>query len=160
MPIVNVQFADSTDTTIVSYFACPQDPAVWPNQAAIDSADPRYLAFLNPPPTPATIAAAALSAGLAVTSTSTPAVNGTYALDPVTQSKIAAMVLTIQVNGTFPNSMTAYPWPLLNGAFVTFPNVTVFKDWATALSNYVAVLDLYAAGAPGVALPSASTTIA
>jgi hypothetical protein len=160
MPTIYAQFSDASETAIVSVFANAQDPTVYPNQGTIESTDPRYLAFVNPPPTPATIAAAALNAGLAVTSTSAPAVDGTYALDPATQSKIAAMVLTIQVNGTFPNAMTTYPWPLLNGAFVTFPSVTVFKTWATALSNYVAALDLYAAGAPGTALPTASTPIA
>lgn len=47
---VHVQFSDSDQTKIVSVFGCPQDPDVYPNQASIDFDDPRYRAFLNPPP--------------------------------------------------------------------------------------------------------------
>lgn len=42
-----VQFSDSAETTITSYFAGPQDPAVWINQGAIDVSDPRWKAFYN-----------------------------------------------------------------------------------------------------------------
>jgi hypothetical protein len=45
---VYVQFTDSTETTVCSVFSCPQDPTQYPNQAEIDSSDPRYIAFVNP----------------------------------------------------------------------------------------------------------------
>lgn len=48
MSKVYVQFSDATETTIISSFGCPQDPASFPNQATIDSSDPRYQEFVNP----------------------------------------------------------------------------------------------------------------
>lgn len=52
---VFVQFSDSTETSIVASFGCPQDPAVHPNQATIDSEDARYQTFINPPPQPPSV---------------------------------------------------------------------------------------------------------
>ena len=43
-----VQFTDSNKTAIVSVFACPQDPDLYPNQGEVDETDARYLAFMNP----------------------------------------------------------------------------------------------------------------
>lgn len=45
MATIYVQFSDSTDAEIMSYFSTPQDPTVWPNQGAIDVTDARYAAF-------------------------------------------------------------------------------------------------------------------
>lgn len=45
MTTINVQFADSTQAVIISYFAGPQDPDVWPNQGVIDASDARWAAF-------------------------------------------------------------------------------------------------------------------
>lgn len=42
---VNVQFSDSTETTVIAVFSCPQDPKVYPNQAAIPTTDSRYVAY-------------------------------------------------------------------------------------------------------------------
>lgn len=54
MSKVYVQFGDATETTIISSFGCPQDPVAFPNQATIDSTDPRYQAFIYPTSTSAT----------------------------------------------------------------------------------------------------------
>jgi len=43
-----VQFADSTETTIIAIFGCPQDATAYPNQGQIDDSDARYQAFVNP----------------------------------------------------------------------------------------------------------------
>jgi hypothetical protein len=48
MSKVYVQFSDANETTIISSFGCPQDPASFPNQATIDSDDARYQAFIYP----------------------------------------------------------------------------------------------------------------
>ncbi|HIC7208534.1 hypothetical protein [Burkholderia stabilis] len=58
---VNIQFSDSTQTKIISYFAGPQDETVYPNQAVIDTDDVRWKEFYDslpaisqrglPPPT-------------------------------------------------------------------------------------------------------------
>ena len=44
---VNVQFSDSTENTVIAYFGCQQDHSIYPNQAVIDSNDPRFQAFLK-----------------------------------------------------------------------------------------------------------------
>ena len=48
MTTVYVQFSDSSNTTVISVFGCPQDPTAYPNQGELDSADPRYQSFMNP----------------------------------------------------------------------------------------------------------------
>jgi hypothetical protein len=40
-----IQFEDDTETVVIASFSCPQDPDVFPNQGAVESDDPRYLAF-------------------------------------------------------------------------------------------------------------------
>ncbi|SAJ91288.1 hypothetical protein UA11_04659 [Burkholderia multivorans] len=42
---VHVQFSDSDETTIVSYFASPQDPTVYANLGDVDTSDARWTAF-------------------------------------------------------------------------------------------------------------------
>jgi hypothetical protein len=123
-------------------------------------------ATLQAPPAPtaaqalASTVSAALAAGLTVSSTSAPAVNGTYPLDSATQFEINSVVLFVQTNGDFPGGLSAYPWDDTSGAAHIFPSVAVFKEWATAVANYVAALKLYGAGATGATLPAASVTIA
>lgn len=112
-----------------------------------------------PAPTPAQQAFATLAAGWQVQSTSTPAINGTYAVDPASQQKIAAISLYIQVNGKFPAGQTTYAYPDVIGAFHTFPSTAMFQEFATAMGDFVALLDMYAVGAPGVTIPTEPTTI-
>ena len=45
-----VQFASPAEETVVAVFAGPQDPDVYPNQGEVEDDDPRYLAFIDPPP--------------------------------------------------------------------------------------------------------------
>ena len=47
-----VQFTDSTQTAVLSVYACPQDPTAHPNQGQLDDTDLRLQAFLNPPAPP------------------------------------------------------------------------------------------------------------
>lgn len=51
MSLQYVQFSDSTQTKIISWFGSPQDPDVWPNQGQVEEDDPRYIEYLNPSPT-------------------------------------------------------------------------------------------------------------
>lgn len=44
-----VQFADATQTKVVSIFSGPQDEIEYPNQGVIEDTDARYLAFVNAP---------------------------------------------------------------------------------------------------------------
>lgn len=103
----------------------------------------------------------ALSAGLAITSTSTPAINGTYAVDQSAQTRINAIETAILKNGVFPGSSgTQMAYPDITGKLTVFPSTALFSEFATSVANYVADLDLYAAGAKGATLPSASVKIA
>jgi hypothetical protein len=45
--MLNVQFFDSTETTIVSSFAVPQDASTYPNQGQVETSDPRWKAFFD-----------------------------------------------------------------------------------------------------------------
>lgn len=45
--LLDVQFSDATESTIVSYFAGPQDPQVFPNQGQVDTSDSRWKTFFD-----------------------------------------------------------------------------------------------------------------
>jgi len=111
-----------------------------------------------PAPTLAQQAAAALNAGIAITSTGTPALNGTYACDNLTQAKLSRVATFIAVNGKFPAGLTAMPWPDITGAVHEFPTIAEFQALASAVANYVVELDAVIMGLT-TTLPSASTTI-
>lgn len=118
-----------------------------------------------PPLTPeqqlASVVSSALAAGLTITSTSTPAINGTYAVDQAAQSRINAIETAILKNGAFPGtSGTQMAYPDITGKLNVFPGLASWNAFATAIADYVADLDLYAAGAPGSRLPAAAVTIA
>ncbi len=98
-----------------------------------------------PPPIPVTqeAANAALAAGLAITSTGTPAVSGTYSLSTQSQAYINGLMSSILASGTFFNGATTQVfYDAANNAH-TFPNVTVFKDFALAVGNFVDQVTLY-----------------
>lgn len=44
---IHVQFSDGSEATIMSVFASPQDPSVWPNQGEVHADDLRYLAYVE-----------------------------------------------------------------------------------------------------------------
>jgi len=92
-------------------------------------------------------AAIALSAGVQITSTSTPALNSTYACDPASQQKMQAISLYCVVNGTFPGGGTTYPWLDMSGASHTLTSVAQGQALFTAVANYVAGIDFAIAGA-------------
>ena len=102
---------------------------------------------------------AALVSGLTVNGTGTPAIDGTFAVNPTTQGKIAAVEVYILKNGLFPGGGSTYPWPTVSGTFVTFPSTTVYQNWATAIANYVSAIDIVIASDTG-SLPSSTVTIA
>lgn len=161
MTTVNVQFTDASETVVKAVFACEQDPAVYLNQATLDSTDARYQAFVNPASTAAGKAAAAMAAGLTITCTSTPALDGVYAVDQAAQARINAIETAILKNGAFPGSNgSQIAYPKIDGTLVVFPSTALFSEFATAVANFVADLDLYAAGATGASLPAAALTIA
>ena len=86
----------------------------------------------------------ALAAGVPIQSTSTSSLNATYSCDGGSQANINATVTYILLNGTFPGGGSTMPWADVTGAIHVFPNVAVFKGFATATANYVAAAELYA----------------
>ena len=100
-----------------------------------------------------------MTAGLTVNSTSEPAINGTYAIDPATQGKIAAVEVYIMKAGTFPGGVSTYPWSDTSGTIHTFPNTATFQAWATAIADHVSAIDTIIATGTG-SLPAATVTIA
>jgi hypothetical protein len=109
-------------------------------------------------PTPAQLAANAINAGLTISSTSTPAINGTYAVDANAQSKLNAVTTYVMLNNAFPANQSAMPWADMSGAAHAL-SIANFKAFATAIANYVAELDLYANGAL-TTIPANTVTIA
>ena len=77
-----------------------------------------------------------------VNSTSTPALDGVYAFDPLTQEKIEAVSLYIQVNSKFPDGQTAFPWPDTSGTMHSFATTAQFQTFATAIADYATAIDL------------------
>ena len=121
-------------------------------------ASPCAITQASPPAlTPAQQSAAALAAGLMVSSTG----GGWTAAFAANQSavvKITAQMASLQANGTFTNGQTTRPWLDTSGG-VHMLSVAQFKALATASGVWVDALDLYADGAPGAALPGNTATI-
>ena len=115
-----------------------------------------------PPPAPtlAQQAAMALGAGLTITSTSAPALNGIYACDDAAQARINRVYALIQRAGgaAFPAALTSLPWPDKSGAMHTFASVAEFLAFETAVGDYVLVLDMIQATNSGT-LPSSTVNI-
>lgn len=44
---VNVQFTDSSETVVSSFFAGPQSATAFPNQGTLQTSSPLWLAFYN-----------------------------------------------------------------------------------------------------------------
>ena len=156
-----VQFSDSSATNVVSVFSCAQDATVYPNQAEVSDNDARYLAYMSPAPTAAQLGQSALYAGLTVSSTGTPSINGTYSCDDASTSNFAKVEGYVTRNNTFPGPSSTQPWVLKNGSVVVIPNTAVFNALATAIANYAALISvyIYSNGASG-SLPASSITIA
>ncbi len=113
---------------------------------------------VNPLVAAAAQVAAALAAGLTITSTATPAVNGTYPIDPSTQDHIQAEVVSILLNGAFADGTASVVWLDTADAPHTFPSVATFKNFAAAVASYVAALFKFGNGTL-TTLPPATATI-
>lgn len=51
MTSVYVQFSDASENVIVSFFGCPQDPDMWPNQGMVNLDDVRWKVYFAALPT-------------------------------------------------------------------------------------------------------------
>jgi hypothetical protein len=156
--MINVQFSDATETTVVSVFANAQDPEVWPNQGEIADTDARYIQFISPAPTPASKAAEAMAAGLTITSTSTPAIDGTFTVDQVSQMDIIAIETSLNAGKGFPGGAATFNYADVSGVMHSFTEAN-FTDFAAAVRDYVYALKSVIAGA-STTIPPATATIA
>ena len=108
-------------------------------------------------PTLAQQAQAAIGAGLAITSTGTPALSATYPVDAASQDHMVAEMTALLAVGTFADGTASVVWPDITGAPHTF-NAAEFKALALAAGAYVAALFKVINGTL-TALPAASATI-
>jgi hypothetical protein len=98
-----------------------------------------------------------IAGGLTLTSPTSPALNGVYALDATTQTNITTVASYINDYGEFPTGQaTNFPWPLQAGGTVIWPTTAAFTAFAKAVGQVVAMAKL----APALGQPLPSTTIA
>lgn len=158
---IYVAFSDDTEPTVVGVFGGPISTNLFPHQGTLLSTDPRYLSFIDPPATLSTSAAAALSAGLAITLSGTLTLAATvFPTDSVTTGKIGAVATTLNTTGEFPGGTTSYPMKDAAGVWHSF-TVSQYKAVAAAIAGYVAALDLIIDGNPlgATELPAASVAL-
>jgi len=127
----------------------PQDSSV----VEIADSDARYVAWLAAGTVQAAYAAA-IQAGLAITSSGSPAISGTYGIATTDLLAMTAMQLAVEAGKPLP---AAY-WDSKgnHGAF-TAPQVTNIAD---AIFNYEALLVAWVSGGGVGTQPAASATIA
>lgn len=128
----------NSDGAVINVFARPQ-PGVAEEYLADDDAE--LLARENPP---SVLLAQKLAAGLAVTSTGTPALSATYALDQVTLDQIRALASDAAVGFGFPGGVSTFDYPDATGTPRTFTPIAIANLYK-ALRNYVALLNTTAA---------------
>lgn len=105
--------------------------------------DTRIQLYLNPAPTPEQAYATALAAGLTITSTSTPALNGVYSIGPVAQLNITSIASSIGSGQGFPDGGSTIQW--LDSQSVAHEMTPAqFLAFADAVRNYVYQLQLTA----------------
>ncbi|MBK3786501.1 hypothetical protein G3A43_40590 [Paraburkholderia aspalathi] len=81
--------------------------------------------------------AAVISAGLAITCTSAPAVTGTYGVSNRDLSAIMAEAQFIGLFGEFTCGGPVSPWPDIDGQLHVFPDTATFLRFAKAVAQYV-----------------------
>lgn len=88
--------------------------------------------------------AAKLAAGCQVVSSSVSAISGTYSLSDKALVKVSSIALYIKINSSFPAQQLPFPHQDINGAVHLFPTSQSFLNYATALADYVALLEITA----------------
>jgi hypothetical protein len=127
-------------TQVTTVFGGSQLALNPPNYAEVPDIDPRYVAFMVKE-NGAISYNAALQAGVALTSASNPALNGTYKCNAIAQAQIISEAVYIQstggpTTGTFTNGQTSKFWLDLAGGVHSF-TPQEFINFAQAIANYV-----------------------
>ena len=172
--MINVQFSDSTEAVITGYFPEPQNPAIYPNQGTVMPTDARWSAYYAtlPMPIPSDIpapttpaaptlaqqAAALIAGGITITSTGTPALNGTYSTNAPAQENAVSVMSYINANAKFPGSAATMTWLDSSGNPHVFPSTTEFVAFFNAAMDFVMDCQMIVLTDEG-ALPEATATI-
>jgi hypothetical protein len=85
---------------------------------------------------------ARIANGIAITSTGSPALNATYAIDPVTQNHITSVATYINTNARFPGGQAPFPWPDITGVSRSFQSTAQFLQFASACADIVTQIQL------------------
>lgn len=117
--------------------ACTQAQAASPMEWTVTGG--AVVAATPPAPTLAQQAQAALAAGLAVTSLSTPALDGTYPLTAEMQANLSSLEVYYGKYGTFPNKATTLTIKDMQGNSHVF-TYAEFETLFKALGDYRAAL--------------------
>ena len=102
-----------------------------------------------------------IGAGIAITSTGTPALNATYGLDDTTLSQIQALANDCAVGFGFPNGQSTFQYPDQSGTPRTFNNTNMVNLYKAMRSTVFNMQTTLAARLQGndTAWPSQSSTI-
>ncbi|HXA23633.1 MAG TPA: hypothetical protein VNW90_15185 [Acetobacteraceae bacterium] len=104
---------------VIGIFGLPQHGNAGVTE--IPDNDPRIAAFLAPPSASASaILAQKIAAGIAITSTGTPALNATYALDPTTMEQIGSVARDNAASLGLPGGLPTFVYPDASGTPHTF----------------------------------------
>lgn len=105
-----------------------------------DATSAELQTFLNPAPTQAQQVAAVVGAGLAIVSTATPALNGTYGIGPPEQQNISGIAAGIASRDRLPGGGATFDYGDAANVLHTFtgPN---FLNFAAAVEDFLYNLD-------------------
>lgn len=101
-------------------------------------------------------ALAAMNSGLQLSSVSSPALNGTYACDAISQADIIAIETSLNAGKGFPGGATVFSYPDMGGALHAF-NEANFTDFAAAVRDFVYGCRAVIAGSSNRLPPSMAT---
>jgi hypothetical protein len=125
-------------------------------ESAVEAVYAAHDPSKQPPPT---VGADALAAGLTITSTGTPALNGTYSCDALSQTDVVAIEASLNAGKGFPGGGgSTFNYPDASGVMHSFSE-TNFTNFAAAVRDFVYGCKSVIAGT-STTLPASSVTIA
>lgn len=149
-------YAEEPDTLPENEVACTSEQAANPTAWSWNG-----TALVSVSPTIQQQAGALLLAGMALTSTSTPEVNGTYACDATSQQKLNGLYSILESSDeAFPSYMTQCALAQADGKFVTFTSAATLVAFLEAYARYVFTLDQIIVTGAGTVPTTNEVTIA
>jgi len=79
-----------------------------------------------------------IAQGITIKSTTTPELNGTYALD---RARVTAVAAFIAAHGTFPSGLPTLEWADIDGQAHKFTSPSQFMAFATAVIDLLSSLE-------------------